>query len=151
MAEHLLQPLHLCAVHVFVCVIGGHAAVVPALPSSTGSHLQHCCSTGRYGHRLQQGAHTGNTQYTCECTQDTLRSNHSDNSQRWSRPHVATFFLPRQKYILILHHIKDINNRQNGFCGWSTHQHEESVQPKLDDSHSNQKCCMCLFAHRAEK
>lgn len=46
---------------VCLCRTGGHAAVVPALPSSTSSHLQHCCSTGEHSHRLQQGAHTGNT------------------------------------------------------------------------------------------
>ncbi|TMS20286.1 Ribonucleoprotein PTB-binding 1 [Larimichthys crocea] len=38
MAEHLLQAASpVCGARVFVCVIGGHAAVVPALPSSTGS------------------------------------------------------------------------------------------------------------------
>lgn len=46
-----------------VCALGSHAAVVPALPSSTNPFLQHRCSTGKHCLRLQQGTRTGNTRH----------------------------------------------------------------------------------------
>ena len=59
----LCSPFTWCLL-VCVCVVGGHAAVVPALSGSSSSHLQHCGSTGQHGCRLQQGAHTGSTHST---------------------------------------------------------------------------------------
>lgn len=60
----VLQSVHLVFADICVCAcgLGGHAAVVPALPSSTSAHIQHCCSTGKHRHRLQQGARTGDPQ-----------------------------------------------------------------------------------------
>lgn len=60
----VLRALFTMFVGVCLCVTGGHAAVVPPLPGSTSSHLHHRCSTRRHGHRLQQGARTGETHST---------------------------------------------------------------------------------------
>ncbi|KAI3368567.1 hypothetical protein L3Q82_025573, partial [Scortum barcoo] len=89
--RHLKKNTHCTDIHVRKCTdrrmdVGGHAAVVPALPSSTSSHIQHCCSTGEHRH----------TDYSKEHTQAPPVSTYGDYSsymqavtQYYSQPATA--------------------------------------------------------------